>query len=177
MKKQEIQNKLTESHASFITYLTSLTEEQYKFSNNQKWSAAEQLDHIYRSVKLLPLSLSFPKVILKVMFGKTKGVSLTYNELIKKYSNSLDNGAKASGLFIPKKPDASQIAKLAQSLSNSINKLNQKISDFSEEELDTVRLPHPILGKITVREMMYFSIYHVEHHLESIKINFEIAGK
>jgi hypothetical protein len=25
-------------------------------------------------------------------------------------------------------------------------------------------LPHPLLGKLTLREMIYFTIYHVQHH-------------
>lgn len=32
------------------------------------------------------------------------------------------------------------------------------------DELDKYILPHPLLGKLTIREMMYFTIYHVEHH-------------
>jgi len=27
-----------------------------------------------------------------------------------------------------------------------------------------VLLPHPLLGKVTVREMLYFTIHHVQHH-------------
>jgi hypothetical protein len=25
-------------------------------------------------------------------------------------------------------------------------------------------LPHPLLGKLTIREMLYFTVYHGEHH-------------
>jgi hypothetical protein len=30
-------------------------------------------------------------------------------------------------------------------------------------------LPHPLLGKITIREMLYFTAYHVQHHENIIK--------
>jgi hypothetical protein len=38
------------------------------------------------------------------------------------------------------------------------------LKKFSEDDLDSIRLPHPLLGKLTVREMLYFAVYHVGHH-------------
>jgi uncharacterized damage-inducible protein DinB len=34
--------------------------------------------------------------------------------------------------------------------------------------LDRLRLPHPALGKLTVREMLFFTIYHNIHHVENV---------
>jgi hypothetical protein len=53
---------------------------------------------------------------------------------------------------------------LVQSISNEIKWLSEKLDKFTEEELDKYILPHPLLGKLTIREMMYFTIYHVLHH-------------
>jgi hypothetical protein len=30
-------------------------------------------------------------------------------------------------------------------------------------------MPHPLLGKITAREMIYFTVYHSEHHVAATK--------
>ena len=38
-----------------------------------------------------------------------------------------------------------------------------------EKELDQYMLPHPILGKVTYREMLYFTMYHVNHHYSLVK--------
>jgi hypothetical protein len=46
-----------------------------------------------------------------------------------------------------------------------------KAVKFSEKDLDTLILPHPLLGKVTLREMLYFTIYHVQHHVEQVKTN------
>jgi len=35
---------------------------------------------------------------------------------------------------------------------------------WNEDELDQYQLPHPILGKLTIREMLYFTIYHNLRH-------------
>ncbi|HNH09023.1 MAG TPA: hypothetical protein PK683_11010, partial [Leptospiraceae bacterium] len=37
---------------------------------------------------------------------------------------------------------------------------------LSEEQLDGLNMPHPILGNITVREMILFSLMHVFHHVK-----------
>ena len=47
-----------------------------------------------------------------------------------------------------------------------IERLVLNINNYSEQQLDTFILPHPLLGKVTLREMMYFTIYHAEHHLK-----------
>jgi hypothetical protein len=36
---------------------------------------------------------------------------------------------------------------------------------WSEDDLDNHRLPHPLLGKLTVREMLFFTLYHIQHHM------------
>ena len=45
----------------------------------------------------------------------------------------------------------------------------RQTSQISEHKLDRCILPHPLLGKLTLREMIYFTIYHMEHHLVHLK--------
>ena len=59
-----------------------------------------------------------------------------------------------------------------------INKLNyqldilaQSLSKFTEKELDSLMLPHPLMDKLTLKEMLFFTIYHVNHHLQKTKEN------
>jgi hypothetical protein len=40
---------------------------------------------------------------------------------------------------------------------------------WSERQLDRIRLPHPVLGKLSVREMLFFTLYHNQHHIEAVK--------
>jgi hypothetical protein len=47
-----------------------------------------------------------------------------------------------------------------------INTLNK---NRSEKELDQYLVKHPLLGRITLRELGYFTIFHTEHHLQSIQ--------
>jgi uncharacterized damage-inducible protein DinB len=38
------------------------------------------------------------------------------------------------------------------------------IDAWEEDQLDEAQLPHPIIGKITVREMLFFTIHHNLRH-------------
>jgi len=61
--------------------------------------------------------------------------------------------------------------KLKFNLTNEMKWLFSKLDKFTENELDRYILPHPLLGKLTLREMLFFTIYHIEHHEKLIKRN------
>ena len=44
-----------------------------------------------------------------------------------------------------------------------------KINNLSDSVLDSYRLPHPILGKISLRELAIFTAFHTVHHIELLK--------
>lgn len=175
MTRQEIIKKLFENHEKFIAHISSLDDHDFVFSlYNEKWAAGQQADHINRSVSPLNLVLSFPKAITKLIFGNANRPSKSYEELVNKYLKKLETGGRASGRFIPKKIEAIQKKQLVSKIQNSVTKLCKTLNKYSEEEMDKIVLPHPLLGKLTLREMMYFTIYHVEHHYEITIRNLEV---
>lgn len=171
MNNQKIAEQLFQKHLQFINYIDSLNEKDFEETYNQKWSAGQQMDHIYRAIKPLVQALQLPQFILKLMFGKANRNSKSYDELVKKYVQKLETGGKASGRFLPKEISISQKQNLVKRLQKVIEKLIVQVNKLSENELDNIIIPHPLLGKITLREMMYFTIYHVEHHEKITKDN------
>ena len=169
MNKPEIIEKLNENHTEFIHYIETLSEEEFIYSKNDKWSAGQQLDHIIRAVKPLTQGFILPGFVLGFMFGKSNRPSKSYDELVKKYHSKLEAGGRASGRFIPPKISYSQRESLLKKLNALNSTLSKQVNKFSEKDLNTYILPHPLLGKLTIREMLYFTAYHVEHHQENIK--------
>ena len=169
MKKQLIIKELTERHANFVEYILSLSEEQFMFSYKNKWTAGQQMDHIFRAVSILPFAYKIPKKITALFFGRVNRPLLGYDELVKKYQARLYEGAKASALFIPKKIAYKDRHALADKLFQKVRKINAAIDAIPDDALDRFMLPHPILGKLTYREMLYFTIYHVNHHYGLLK--------
>jgi hypothetical protein len=171
MNKESIKKELTDKHNSFIDYINSLSENDFIYKNNTaKWSAGQQLQHIYLSVRPVNLAMLIPKFILRFLFGKPYQ-NRTYEELVVTYQKSLLNGGKAGSQFIPKNVSIGKRKILIDDLARLINSLNEKIEGLSEQDLDKYILPHPLIGKISIREMLYFTIYHVQHHHKGIVDN------
>ncbi len=42
------------------------------------------------------------------------------------------------------------------------------VASWREEDLDRYVLPHPLLGKLTLREMLCFTLYHNYHHVRNV---------
>ena len=100
---------------------------------------------------------------------KTGHLNLTatvyYDELVAKYKLKLEQGGKASGRFIPKPIPASYgKQKMLDQFKRSMDKLVHAIqSKWKEPQLDQYIAPHPLLGKITLRELGYFTSHHTYH--------------
>lgn len=171
MERQEIITLLTKNHSSFIDYINGLTNEDFLYSSRQKWTAGQQLHHIYLSIKPVTLILSFPRFFIRLVFGKADRPSRIYEDLVKRYLNKLENGGRATRRFIPKTIGLSQKETISKELVKNTKVLCLKIKQFTEKDLDTLVLPHPLLGKLTIREMLYFTVYHVGHHHEITKRN------
>ena len=167
--KPQIISALSEKVDAFNNYILPLSKEQFESTPAGKWSAGQNLDHLIRAIKPLQLAYGLPKFALLILFGKTNRLSKTYDELVTKYKTKLAAGGKASGPFIPPVIRFEQKDELIKKYFLQKQKLITKIEKQSESDLDKYILPHPLLGKVTLREMLYFTIHHNEHHLELLK--------
>lgn len=173
MTKEEIISELSNRHETFIQYIQSLNEKDFTFSNDGKWTAGQQLDHIFRSVSPLVQAFMLPKFVPGLLFGKANRPSKSYDELVSKYKDKLSNGGVATGQFVPPAITYDKKEKLCKQVNSKVEKLCKQVNSFSEKQLDDYILPHPLLGKLTVREMLYFTMHHVDQHLEITKRNLE----
>lgn len=168
MTKTALQHELTERHHAFAAAILALSEADFLFAAPDKWSAGQQLEHIYRAVRPVTLAFGLPKLVPRLLFGKANRPSRSYEALVNKYHEKLAAGGKASAPYIPKTVLFNQRNFLKVKLLRSVAKLTRNLNKYSEAELDTFILPHPLLGKLTLREMLYFTMYHVEHHQKAI---------
>jgi len=163
--KPQIISALSEKVDAFNNYISPLNKEQFEATPNGKWSAGQNPDHLIRAIKPLQLAYSLPKFALTILFGKTNRPSRNYDEVVTKYKTKLAAGGKASGPFIPPTIKFEKKDELIKKYDEQKQKLISKIEKQAEADLDKYILPHPLLGKVTLREMLYFTIHHNEHHL------------
>lgn len=176
MTQTHTQNKIAEEIAmvfdEFYAYIEKMPNAMFLHSQNGKWSPAAHLSHLIKSAQPLNFVLNMPKITL-LLFGTNKREgSRRFEELVEKYQNKLKEGAKASGTYLPE-DDLTVTDKhiLLADFEYQKRKLIENVQGMKEEDMDYYLLPHPILGKLTIREMLYFTIYHVSHHHKSLKDN------
>jgi hypothetical protein len=167
--KSEIITALNEKVNAFNQFILPMNKKQFEASPGGKWSAGQNLDHLIRSIKPLHLAYSLPKFVLKILFGKTNRPARSYDELVAKYKTKLAAGGRAGGPFVPPTIFFENKDVLLKKYEAQKQKLITKIEKQSEPDLDLYILPHPLLGKLTLREMLFFTIYHNEHHLRLLK--------
>jgi hypothetical protein len=172
LSKEQIIGRLQKNHHLLADTISGLSEENFNSAPAGKWTAGQQLDHIYLSLKPLTTALGLPKIGLRA-FGSANRLSRDYDGVVAKYHEALANGGKAPNNFVPDPVSYMDKDALADKLKGNLAKLASHLDKYSEEDLDSYLLPHPLLGKMTVREMLYFTIYHSEHHYKVAMANLE----
>ncbi len=170
MTKQAIITATEKSFSSFNHYCNSIAGTEFFAKPGPKWSVAENVQHLITSTNMSTLAFSLPKFIVRWVSGRPDRGSRTYDQLVEKYKRKLAEGGAASGRFIPKPiPIAITKEKLMHNWDKATGRhLKALKNNRTERDLDTYLVKHPLLGKITLRELCYFTIYHTQHHLKII---------
>jgi hypothetical protein len=167
LTKENILEELQKGFNEVTTTVAPTTDSAFFKRSDSKWSVAENLEHLILSTKPLNLAIQLPKFML-LIFGKPNRPIRTYDELVKKYWAKLNAGGRAPSPFVPNVKQSDK-TRLLNSFIKENKKFINNLNGWSEADLDSYLLPHPLLGKIYVREMLYFTIYHTQHHLRAIE--------
>jgi hypothetical protein len=167
---EEIKKELINAANELAEFCSSLTDEAFFFQPRDKWSAAQQVKHLVTATHTARLAFTLPKFVIKWIVGKPNRQSRTYDELLAKYKLKLQQGGRAGGRFVPK-PTLPEYGKqrLLKDFQMAMTKSATVLNKWKDEKLDQYIAPHPLLGKITLRELCYFTIFHTYHHLNSIQ--------
>lgn len=137
------------------------------------WSPADNVRHLTRSIRPVAMALKIPRLILRLRFGRPKAASRTYVKLRDDYHQKLAAGGKA-GRYAPSplQPSGDAEAERTRILAQhaeAVTALTQAVARWPDAKLDRYQLPHPLLGNLTVREMLFFTLYHDQHHVNVVR--------
>lgn len=173
MNKTELKESLEKRYSTFANYINGLSKDEFLFAYQSKWTAGQQLKHIVLCVNPLVKVFGMPNTMIEQNFGTTVAPGRTYDQLLADYLEKLDQSGKAPNPYLPEIVSENEKSELLNRLPKLMEKLNTEIDIFTEEELDILCIPHPLLGNISLREMLYNAIYHVEHHQKLTENNLE----
>lgn len=171
INKEELVQQIVEASKELTQFSTGITNELFFYPPVDKWSIAQNITHLTIAAKNTIPAFKLPKFIIRLYVGKPNRPSRTYDELVAKYKLKLEQGGRAGGRFIPKSilPSIGK-EKILSDFAKAMYHLSATIkAKWGDPQLDEYIAPHPLLGKITHRELCYFTIYHIWHHLAIIK--------
>lgn len=155
-----------------LRFWLAIPPERFAAPLGEAWSPADNVRHLIKSTTPVTQALALPALVLKTMFGPAKVPSASFADLRDRYRSVLAGGATA-GKFAPATvaPPADPAAwqrELVDQGRNALADLANATARWDEPDLDAYRLPHPLLGKLTLREMLFFTVYHHDHHRETV---------
>lgn len=174
MDKEAIADLLEEKHQNLLRFLEHQDDEKWENGPEGKWTSGQQALHLLQSIKQLNLAMSLPKFLLKTRFGKANREVRDYDMVVSRYHERLE--ASKGAVFGPsrnmKVPKLSDKKYLMNRLQTENKKLQYKTKKWKDKDLDSIILPHPLMGKMPVRELVMWTAYHVEHHTNSLQENY-----
>lgn len=174
MHKDDIADLIEVKQVELITWLENQPDESWTIGPEGKWTTGQQAQHLLQSIIPLNYALSMPKFILRYKFGKAKRPCRNYDEITKRYKERLleAKGKTYKGSKNKKVPKLSDKQYILNRLQTEHKKLQYKTRRISDQNLDLLVLPHPLMGKMLVREIIMWTACHVEHHTALLKAKY-----
>lgn len=168
----EIVAEITRTNQLIFEYFSSIEEEAFFAHPAHVWSPAENLAHLSKSVRAATLGLKVPQAVSGLIWGAAE--SRSFAELVSEYRQALAEGGESPPEFVAEIPEpiadkAATRQAVLQRWQQSAAKLAAAAASWDDEDLDKARVPHPLLGKLTIRELLFFTLYHNLHHMNDAR--------
>lgn len=174
MTKAEVIDALKQKHQTLYEWLKSHPDENCVKGPQNKWNTGEHIVHLIQSENMLNKALWLPKFYLKYKFGTNNRDNPTYHQIVKKYQDKLAANPGVVANISRNMPTMTLTNKSAyiSKLDKEKMKLIKQFQKWRERDLDTYLLPHPLMGRMTIREIVIWTAYHTEHHYNTLKSNY-----
>ncbi len=166
--KEDVLEALANLGARDLKFWLDMAPERFARPFGEAWSPADTVRHLTKSTVPVTRALKLPALALRALFGKGRGTSMPYPDLVERYRRVLASGGTA-GKFAPAPcPPPPDLGSWQQDLiwrcQSAVEALARVVDSWHDADLDRCQLPHPLLERLTAREMLFFTLYHYEHH-------------
>ena len=171
--RDEICAALDRLHAESVEYWSSFATKDFLTPIGDAWSPADNVRHLTKSMRAVSRGLRLPRLFVRIAFRSATHPSRSFEKMREDYRATLASGGKA-GRFAPgameesADPDVHR-ARIMGYHAVAVSELRAMAARWTERDLDRLQLPHPLLGPLTVREMLLFTLYHNSHHVEGVR--------
>ncbi len=165
-----INKRILDTSQELIRWLDNQDKTKWNMGPEGKWDTSQHISHLTKTANMVAKGLSYPKLVLRWKFGKTNRPLRDNTAISEKYLSKLTEMPPGTTFLASAGVSNSDKSGVIQQFENSISQLNQKIEkSWSESSLDKCLLPHPLMGRMPVRELLVWVSFHHIHHLNTLK--------
>jgi hypothetical protein len=174
--KDEILVELQNVQQRVVQIIAGMDVAQFSKPNAENWSPADHIKHLLMSIKPFAKAMMMPREQMTGMFGTASRPPMSFDELVKLYNDRIKDGLRAENTpsvtpesyrFAENTPDVQTY--LIEQWNSANERLSAVVKDWTEADLDQYQLPHPAIGMMTLREMLFFTVYHNRIHGQQIE--------
>ena len=168
MNRTELTTRLEQAAQSIADLLTTVSSENWQRTQGGKWTIAEEFEHLRLSTQATAFILSPAG---RARWHAHMGESRSFDTIVAQYQAGLAANPGISNAATRPATDSQNLS-LSEQRTNWAKLmpiLSAALTTLSESDLDAYTVwKHPLLGPVTVREMVYFTTCHTEHHQRSM---------
>ena len=167
--KHSIQQGLREGMGAVADWVEAQPDAAFEQGPEGRWSTGQHLEHLVRSVQPIIMGMAMPRILLRMVFGTVSRSGMDYTTVMEAYEAVLDKGGKAGGRYIPPAIPAARKPQVLARHRRACEDLVARIDHWSDADLDRHGAKHPLMGQLSLREVLFFTIHHHDHHLETLR--------
>lgn len=164
----ETRRELGDALSEAGSYFDGLSNEELFRHRPGAWAPIDDLAHLNLTTGLTARSLGLPPLELAARFGRAERPSRTWDEVRQAYLETLAAGFRSPERFVPREAGTRSEKRRSRTLVEwrAVGEaLLRALDGWDEGEVDSYVVPHPALGDLTVRELLFFTHIHVLHHV------------
>jgi DinB superfamily len=171
MNPTQINEALSQNFIELKSLFDTQGAEFYMVQPEGKWTAGQHVIHLVQSTEPLLKAMRFPGFVLGWKFGKNNREVRDYDSIVNRYHEKLaaiGNVVSPFSSTMPT-PTSDEMKEWIDKLDKLNKKLAAKTLSKSYKSLDTYLVPHPLMGRMTLREILMWNAYHTKHHVDILK--------
>lgn len=170
MLKPELKILLNESFEKVQSWYQTKSSEHFEFKPSaDKWTSGQHALHLLMASSAFEKGLKMNKWILRYKFGTNNRDERDFQETKDRYYERVKLASPEflkNNPFSPSEVKAFEREIILTKLKEKSEKINRRLDRWNEKQLSTIIVPHPAMGKLTMREMCYFIAFHNDHHVD-----------
>ena len=163
----EILAALEANARTIADYFAALPAEVFFAGDSDHWGPGLHLAHITRTSRQITGGLRSGALPVH-----PTAISRSYAEVRDAAAASLVEASKDTLLTMGRKvriEEGSTQGQVVEAFLAAGVTLREAIGEWSDEAMDRHAMPHPLMGVLTVREMLLFAVVHERHHLRRVQ--------